>query len=61
MPCSGEPVKNLEGSADIAVTLDAALECGLADADAGRIHAAEDVFAELKARYAGLPTEQPQE
>ena len=35
--------------------LDAALERGLADADAGRVHDADEVFAELKARYAALP------
>lgn len=34
--------------------LDAALERGLADADAGRVHPAEDVFDELRARYAAL-------
>ena len=31
--------------------LDAALERGLADFDAGRTHAAEDVFDELARRY----------
>jgi antitoxin ParD1/3/4 len=34
-------------------TLDAAIERGIADADAGRVHAAEKVFAELRARYKG--------
>jgi antitoxin ParD1/3/4 len=31
--------------------LDAALQKGLDDIDAGRVHSAEDVFAELEARY----------
>ncbi len=30
--------------------LDAAIARGMADIEAGRVHAAEDVFAELKAR-----------
>lgn len=34
------------------VALDAAIARGLADADAGRTHAIDDVFAELEARYA---------
>lgn len=33
-------------------TLDAALERGLADADAGRVEPAEEVFASLESRYA---------
>jgi antitoxin ParD1/3/4 len=33
-------------------SLDAAIERGMADIEAGRTHAAEDVFDELKARYA---------
>jgi antitoxin ParD1/3/4 len=32
--------------------LDAAIEQGMADIKDGRVHAAEDVFAELKAHYA---------
>ena len=35
--------------------LDAALEPGLADADAGRVHDAEDVFDELEAELESLP------
>jgi len=31
--------------------LDLAIERGVADIEAGRVHAAEDVFDELKARY----------
>ena len=31
--------------------MDAALARGRADVDAGRVHAADDVFAELKERY----------
>lgn len=34
-------------------SLDAAIERGVADVKAGRVHAAEDVFSELKARYVG--------
>ncbi len=34
-------------------SLDAAIERGLADIEAGRVRPAEDVFADLKARYAG--------
>ncbi|WP_420962175.1 type II toxin-antitoxin system ParD family antitoxin [Brucella sp. IR073] len=34
--------------------LDAAIMRGLADADAGRTHAAEEVFAELRARYQAM-------
>ena len=34
--------------------LDAALEIGLADADAGRVEEAESVFAELEAELDGL-------
>ncbi len=35
--------------------LDAAIERGIADAQAGRVHPAEDVFAELRAKYARMP------
>lgn len=31
--------------------MDAALARGLADVEAGRVHAADDVFAEMKDRY----------
>jgi antitoxin ParD1/3/4 len=34
--------------------LDAALARGIADADAGRVRPAEEVFAELRARYEAL-------
>eukprot|EP01037_Dinobryon_pediforme_P017088 gene17088-17278_t len=37
--------------------LDAALARGLADAEAGRVHAAEDVFADLKDRYTRMAEE----
>jgi antitoxin ParD1/3/4 len=38
--------------------LDASIMRGIADADAGRTHAADDVFSELRARYqAMLPSE----
>jgi len=33
-------------------SLDASIERGMADIDAGRVHDAEDVFKELKSRYA---------
>ena len=36
------------------VVVDAAIERGIADADAGRVHAAEDVFAELRTRYQAM-------
>ncbi len=35
--------------------LDAALAVGLADADAGRLRSADEVFDELRARYKALP------
>ncbi|MFI4934313.1 MAG: type II toxin-antitoxin system ParD family antitoxin [Caulobacterales bacterium] len=34
------------------VALDVMIAAGIADAEAGRVRPAEDVFAELKARYA---------
>jgi antitoxin ParD1/3/4 len=34
--------------------LDAGLDRGLADIEAGRVHPAEEVFAELKARYQAM-------
>jgi antitoxin ParD1/3/4 len=34
--------------------LDASIMRGIADADAGRTHAAEDVFSELRERYQGI-------
>jgi antitoxin ParD1/3/4 len=37
--------------------LDAAVERGLADAEAGRVYPAEDVFGELAARYAKMAEE----
>ena len=36
--------------------LDAAIEVGMADVGAGRVHDAEEVFAELKERYTRLAT-----
>jgi antitoxin ParD1/3/4 len=35
--------------------LDAAIERGMADINAGRVHDAEDVFAELEAELEALP------
>lgn len=40
--------------------LDEALARGLADADAGRVHSAEDVFAELRVGYAGKAAKLPE-
>jgi antitoxin ParD1/3/4 len=37
--------------------LDIAIERGIADLKAGRVHDAEDVFADLKARYTRMATE----
>jgi len=37
--------------------LDAALAIGIADAEAGRVHPAEEVFAELRARYQKMADE----
>lgn len=34
--------------------VDAAIERGIADADAGRVHPAEEVFADLRTRYKGM-------
>ena len=34
--------------------LDAALDRGLADTEAGRVHDADAVFSELRARYRGM-------
>lgn len=36
------------------VRMHASIDRGLADADAGRVRPAEEVFAELRARYGGL-------
>jgi antitoxin ParD1/3/4 len=49
-----EGVRLVEEREKAVAALDAALERGLADADSGRIHDADEVFAELKARYAGM-------
>ncbi len=56
---SSEYVRNLireryvkeRDKAERLAALDAALARGIADADAGRVHPAEEVFAELKARF----------
>jgi antitoxin ParD1/3/4 len=36
--------------------LNAAIACGLADVDAGRVKPAEEVFARLQAKYAAMET-----
>lgn len=61
MPCRGEPMENLGEATKSIAALDAALERGLADADAGNVLEARDVFAELKARYAQIPVDRVQE
>ena len=38
--------------------LDAAIAVGLADIEAGRVHPAEEVFAELRARYQAMADKQ---
>jgi hypothetical protein len=40
-----------EGPERKLASLDSAIELGIADIEAGRVPAAEDVFAEAKARY----------
>ena len=49
-----EGVRLVEEREKALAALDAALERGLADADAGRVHDADDVFGKLKARYAAM-------
>ena len=49
-----EGVRLVEEREKTLAALDAALEQGLADADAGRVHDADDVFSSLKARYRAL-------
>jgi hypothetical protein len=39
--------------------LDSAVELGIDDIQKGRIHAAEDLFAELRARYQEFPRRAP--
>ena len=52
-----EGVRLVEEREKRLAALDAALARGVADADAGRVHAADDVFAELKARYTRMADE----
>lgn len=52
-----EGVRLVEEREKRLAALDAALARGVADADAGRVHAADDVFAELKARYTRMAEE----
>lgn len=52
-----EGVRLVEEREKRLAALDAALARGLADAETGRLHAADDVFAELKARYAKMANE----
>ncbi|WP_159728480.1 type II toxin-antitoxin system ParD family antitoxin [Methylosinus sp. Ce-a6] len=46
-----EGVRLIEERDKRMAALDVALQRGLADARAGRIHSADEVFAELRARY----------
>ncbi len=46
-----EGVRLIEEREKRLAALDAAIERGIADADAGRVSPAKEVFAELKARY----------
>lgn len=48
-----EGVRLVEEREKRLMALDAALEQGLAEADAGQLIAGEDVFAMLRARYVG--------
>ncbi|WP_018266560.1 type II toxin-antitoxin system ParD family antitoxin [Methylosinus sp. LW4] len=48
-----EGVRLLQEREDRMAKLDAALQRGLADVRAGRTHSADEVFAELRARYGG--------
>lgn len=47
-----EGVRLVEEREKRLAALDMAIECGLADIDAGRTHSLEDVAAELAQRYA---------
>lgn len=49
-----EGVRLVEEREKTLAALDTALERGLADADAGRVHEADEVFGALKARYARM-------
>ena len=52
-----EGVRLVEEREKTLAALDAALERGHADADAGRVHDADEVFSELKARYVAMVVE----
>lgn len=56
-----EGVRLVEEREKALAALDAALEKGIADADAGRVHDAKDVFAELKTRYETWPNDRSAE
>ncbi len=49
-----EGVRLVEEREKTLAALDAALERGLADVDAGRVSDADEAFSELKARYAAM-------
>jgi antitoxin ParD1/3/4 len=49
-----EGVRLVEEREKALAALDAALERGIADADAGRVFPADEVFSELRARYARI-------
>ncbi|MFL9828064.1 type II toxin-antitoxin system ParD family antitoxin [Rhodoplanes sp. SY1] len=46
-----EGIRLVEEREQRLAALDAALARGVADADAGRVHPADELFAELRARY----------
>lgn len=52
-----EGVRLVEEREKALIALDAALERGLADADAGRVNDADEVFGALKARYSAMSAE----
>ncbi len=52
-----EALRLMEWREQRRAALDTALDRGIADIEAGRVHDAEDVFAELKARYTGMRDE----
>jgi antitoxin ParD1/3/4 len=56
-----EGVRLVEEREKTLAALDAALERGLADADADRVHDADEVFGRLKARYAAMAGGRPTE
>lgn len=50
-----DALRLMEGRERRLAALDAVIERGMADIQAGDVHAAEDVFAELEAELSALP------